>query len=695
MSVNKLDDSAPSPAASVNASPSSSAASSGPASTHPAYRPDIDGLRAVAVVSVLIYHAFPAALGGGFAGVDIFFVISGFLITTIILKSLEKRAFSLADFYARRIMRLFPSLLAMMLLVPVLAAFVLLPADYAALGRNTVGGAAFVANILFAMDTGYFMGIAEANPLLHLWSLGIEEQFYLVWPLILWLSWRKGWHLGLVMLALIAASFVHSVYMVEYNPSLAFYSPLVRLWELASGGMLAWLTLNPQPWLARCMAWVDRRIGMPPFRAREPLQGLRDVASLGGLVLVTISFFTLVPAGNFPGAGALMPVVGAVLLIAAGPRAVVNRLVLSRRWMVGVGLISYPLYLWHWPLLALVFTSSTGASEVALRNSLWAAVLMSFVLAWLSYRYLETPLRRGEGSRRLKVSLLAGLMLLVVLMGAAMWASKGWPERIPEKLRPFVADNFRDDVWISGLRGGVCHNALHTGKGLDPQGKCFLEEGHPRILLWGDSHAASLFVGLEALQDLHQFSLWQTTADATAPIFSEDLRNNMQFTLKLINDHVIEQIQQRPPDVVLLHGIWQGYGYGVEDMAKRIRHAVDVIREATPGSRIVVLGPVPTWHGTLQQNILNYYWRHGAELPGERMWFGVKRDVFDYDAMLGERVRAAGAEYISAMDRMCDAHGCLVRVGSEPSGVAYVDGQHLSAAGAIYLADKIGDILLR
>lgn len=681
---------------SADAGPSGAAAAAKIASTatHPAYRPDIDGLRAIAVVSVLIYHAFPSALGGGFAGVDVFFVISGYLITTIILKSLERDAFSLADFYARRIMRLFPSLLVVMPVVLILAAFVLLPADYAALGRNTIGGAAFVANILFAMDTGYFMGIAQANPLLHLWSLGIEEQFYLVWPLVVWLAWRRSWSVGGVMLALIAASFTYSVYLVSVNPSLAFYSPLVRLWELAAGGLLAWLSLNPQPWLERAMEQVDARLAGRFLKEREPLQALQHVASLTGLGLVLTSFGVLVPGGTFPGQGALMPVIGAVLLIAAGPRAVVNRLLLSRRPMVWVGLISYPLYLWHWPLLALVATASTGASEVALRNSTWAAVAGSFVLAWLSYRYVETPLRRGGGLRSRKVQALGGLMVLMVMAGAAVWMSKGLPSRIPAEVRPLVASDMRDGEWITGLRSGICHNMLYTGKGLGAQDVCFPEEGGPSVLLWGDSHAASLYAGLDALQNVRNFSLWQTTTDATAPVFSEDLRNNMQFTLKLINDHVIERIVETPPDIVLLHAIWQGYGNGVEDMTQRIVDAARVIHEAAPAARIVVLGPVPTWQGTLQQNILNFYWRHGAELPGFRMRFGLTESVFTYETALKQNLQNTGIEYISAVERMCDERGCLARVGSEPGDIAYVDGQHLSAAGAVYLAEQISDALL-
>lgn len=679
------------PVQGVDASGSNGAANTDQA-THPAYRPDIDGLRAIAVLGVLVYHAFPQALAGGFAGVDVFFVISGFLITTILIKSFERDAFSLRDFYARRILRLFPVLAVVLLFSLFIGAFIFLPADYEKLGLNTLGGVAFIANILLANDTGYFAGIAESNPLLHLWSLGIEEQFYLVWPLLLLLIWKRSSNVGLAISGLIAMSFAYSVYLVLEDRSWAFYSPLSRFWELGAGGLLAFLTLHPQPRIAHMVLRVNGWLVGSGGQEREAGEALRHAASLVGLVLVGASFILLTPKGVFPGAGAIMPVVGSVLLIAAGPRAIVNRMLLSRRWMVGIGLISYPLYLWHWPLLAFAANANTDGSAVSTRNLTIGMVLLSFLLAWLSYRYIESPLRK-RGSRRGKVISLSLAMLAASAIGCVVLVFQGLPQRIPVEIRDVLAGNLRDEAWMTGLRRGVCHNMIYSGKGIGAPDVCY-PDSHPSILLWGDSHAASLYEGLAAMRKEQDYVIWQYTTDATAPFFSSEVFNNMNRSLSFVNSAVLDYLRTHSPDTILLHAFWSNYAEEPQRLAELLENAIRVIRETAPGVRIVVLGPVPVWRGSLQQNIFNYYWRHGATAPGDRMSFGLSHKVFDFDAVLATHIRSLDVPYVSAVDELCNDDGCLIRTGPGAKGIAYVDGQHLSAAGSNYLARRILPILL-
>jgi len=322
----------------------------------PAYRADIDGLRALAVLAVVAFHAYPKLLRGGFVGVDVFFVISGFLITSLILSGLRDQSFSFLDFYGRRVRRLFPALFAVLLTVLALGYLTMLPGDYASLGWHTVAAAAFAGNIQNYAEAGYFDVPAATKPLLHLWSLGVEEQFYLIFPTILITVWRLK-SARLLLVALGASSFVLNVTLVHRHPSFAFYLPLTRFWEFMAGAMLADGASNTR---------FSRFAGSENCR-------IRDSASAAGMLLIAGGLL-LARDDGFPGWMATLPVAGTALIIWAGPKSWFNRNFLSRPWLVFVGLISYPLYLWHWPLLVIVRNSSASlllrSIEVGLQSSL-------------------------------------------------------------------------------------------------------------------------------------------------------------------------------------------------------------------------------------------------------------------------------------------------------------------------------------
>ena len=359
------------------------------------YRPDVDGLRAIAVLAVLGYHAFPSLLPGGFAGVDIFFVISGFLITGIILGDLERGRFTFTDFYWRRVRRIFPALILVLVACLGLGWLVLLPDEYASLGKHVTAGALFLSNIALWRETGYFDSAVELKPLLHLWSLGVEEQYYLVWPLLIFL-FRNRWRQMLWMiLAITAASFVVNIWMTATRPSAAFYLPVTRFWELLGGSLLAYL------------ATVDGKKFFNRFNEEK---------SILGAVLLVASLALLDPARSFPGWWALLPVCGAILLVDAGPRTWVNRRILSNRGLVFVGLISYPLYLWHWPLLSYARIIHGGEPPVAVRLGLLVA---SVVLAWLTFELVEKKIRQAKAPSiaRRAVPVLAASMVVVGLAG--------------------------------------------------------------------------------------------------------------------------------------------------------------------------------------------------------------------------------------------------------------------------------------
>ena len=310
------------------------------------YRPDIDGLRAVAVLAVLLFHAFPRLIPGGFVGVDIFFVISGYLISSILFSSLEQNQFSLIDFYSRRIRRIFPALITIFVASFAVAWYFFYADELINLGRHMITSAAFIQNWMLASESGYFDASAEIKPYLHLWSLGVEEQFYIIWPLLLWGAWKcKANLLRLTALCLLL-SFAWNLYELYFAQStIAFYLPQVRFWELLLGALLAYYHLHPSslsnPLLINFSHSWFARVGLSQPNTRSVL----------GVALLLISFILINSQLVFPGFWALLPTIGSLLIISAGSQALFNRIILSNPVATWIGKISYPLYLWHWVLL--------------------------------------------------------------------------------------------------------------------------------------------------------------------------------------------------------------------------------------------------------------------------------------------------------------------------------------------------------
>jgi len=454
---------------------------------HPHYRPDIDGLRCIAVLSVVAFHAAPEWIGGGFVGVDIFFVISGYLISTILFGSLHNNTFSLSGFYMRRIRRIFPALIVVLAATFALGWHVLLADEFAQLGKHMRAGALFVSNMLLWRETGYFDAAAETKPLLHLWSLGIEEQFYIVWPLLLMLAHKRRVSLLAITLLLAVTSFALNLHSIQRNPVAAFYAPYTRFWELLCGSLLAWFTLHPPRWLSKGQTKRHGCTESAPLNGPSVGKGNAwgNLLAVLGASLLAYGLLAIRPGHDFPGTWALVPVLGTVLVIAAGSASWLNRTVLSHRWTVGVGLISFPLYLWHWPLLSLARTMERGLPRADIRL---AAVILAFVLAWLTYRFIERP-ARAIGRDRLKIAVLCALMVLVALLGQATYKQKGFafrlPEQPPQPLLEQVAEATR-----TLHSDGSCFELLKfpmTGSTV-----CLANSSSPEVLIIGDSHAMAL-----------------------------------------------------------------------------------------------------------------------------------------------------------------------------------------------------------
>jgi peptidoglycan/LPS O-acetylase OafA/YrhL len=458
-------------------------------SPHPSlvYRPDIDGLRAIAVLSVVGFHAFPLGVRGGFIGVDIFFVISGFLISTIIFHGLETGRFSFLEFYGRRIKRIFPALALILLASYAFGWFALFPHEYAQLGKYIAAGAGFLSNIVLGNESTYFDNFAETKPLLHLWSLGIEEQFYIVWPPLMWLAWRLRIRVLSLTIALAAASFVLNIFGIFIDDVSTFYSPQTRFWELLAGSLLAWHRLHGVDEISALKRKVVGRLGkLSGTRAGEdPSATMRHVQSWSGACLIVFALIFLTKAHPFPGWWALLPTIGAALIIAGGSRSGFNRKVLSHPVMVWFGLISYPLYLWHWPLLSF---ARIMAGEVPTAGIRIAAVALSMVLAWLTYNLLEKPIRRG-GRTGLKVMVLVVVMGAIGGIGYVCYRSHGFTDRASIKNAETV---------LGELSWGQEEYSDATCRKYFPKFEyCRLAvDAQPTVALIGDSHANHFFLGL-------------------------------------------------------------------------------------------------------------------------------------------------------------------------------------------------------
>lgn len=425
---------------------------------------------------VIGYHTFPSLFKSGFIGVDIFFVISGFLISSIIFGSLDRRNFSYKEFYVRRIKRIFPALLLVLIACLILGNFYLLTDEYKTLGKNIAAGTTYISNFATWAEAGYFDTANYSKPLLHLWSLAIEEQFYIFWPLLLGFLWKmeKKQHFLLITLVMGICSFYINISTVGTNPTAAFYSPLSRFWELMVGGLLAYVSVF-RPWY---------------------LEYKSNTRSIIGSILIIFGLFFINPDVAYPGWWALLPTVGTFFLISAGSDAWLNQNVLSNFFVVWIGLISYPLYLWHWPLLSfarIIFGQNLSVKMIM------GVIAVSFILSWLAYKFIEKPIRSTKHVRRTILSLLSS-MFIICFFGLLTVKTYGFPSRPINNEQHLYNASLHKHIKIP-LFGTVfadesCENILE--KQLVAGEGCHVNSASPQLLFGGDSHASALYSSIQS-----------------------------------------------------------------------------------------------------------------------------------------------------------------------------------------------------
>ena len=639
--------------------------------SHPKYRPDIDGLRAIAVLSVVGFHAF--GVMGGFSGVDIFFVLSGYLITTIIFESLEADRFSFKEFYSRRIRRIFPSL-SIVLVVCIILGWILLFADeYELLGKHTVAGASFFSNLALFSESGYFDTSSDKKPLLHLWSLGVEEQYYIFWPLLVFLFWKYKSHLGFLVVSVLLLSFGLNVWLINIDPVATFYLPQTRFWELLVGSTLAYL-----------MVFKRTHLNYPSW--------LLNLMSILGVGLISAGIILLTSSMAFPGWWALLPTIGTALIIFAGPNTFISQKFLSNSVLVWFGLISFPLYLWHWPLLSFL--------KIVDDKSKWGklfAIFVSILLAWLSQRFIEKPLRFGRNGPQKAIGLIAA-MLIIGFIGLLIYKFDGFPGRINDGAQGEMVKKYRSQIeWPeSNNHSKECVEKF----GLDQYCLIGNNKSPPTVALIGDSHANHFYFGLRKNIESKGGNLILFGSGACLPFFGIDrgrhpIAGNVNCYARTHKayEYVLDTDSIKTVFLSFVHTEFSRDDVQFIDRWEKIngnnnyRNSVDAFIRTiklleNSGKQVVLIYDLPNLDGDPKQCFSQRPFislKRKCELSTLKM----VKDFDQYDKMI-EEVK------VSTNIQIFETHPFIAgNFPVDPQGnLTYRDSTHLSLSGSMFFADK-------
>jgi peptidoglycan/LPS O-acetylase OafA/YrhL len=615
------------------------------------YRADINGLRGIAVVLVVLYHLGIRSVHGGFVGVDVFFVISGFLISAIILTEVQSGRFSLGRFYERRIRRIGPALLFMMCGTAVLAYFYLLPSETREFAKSLLSATFSSANIFFWAKSGYFDASAETQPLLHTWSLAVEEQFYVVFPLLVMAlhKWApKKMKLSVVLLA--AASLAIGSVQAFVNPSSAFYLPFGRAWELLLGTLLFLQVF-------------------PDFKQRWS----REVAAASGLAMILAAGLFYSPKTPFPGLAALLPCLGTALIVAAGTRSttVVGRL-LSTKPMVGLGLISYSLYLWHWPILVFQHLGAlliSGASAHLTQAVIFATAI---AISYLSWKFVEEPFRRNNPPipRSVLFTATGVSMVAVSALAFLILHTGGFPNRYSKE----------------AVR--VAQYLDYNAQGEFRQGKCFITSGNSasdfdaslclgersderNVLLIGDSHAAQLWWGLS--NTYKGINLMQATASGCLPTIEQASRSNPNCVS--IMDHIYSDfLPTHKVDQVLIAGRW-----GKGDLG-RLRATLMWLKNRN--INVVLFGPMVQYDSSFPRLLARSIQLNDPGFPDQHR-------LEEFEKLDGDMINMSAeldVPYVSFFKILCSDRHCVEYAQQAP---LQSDNSHFTPEGSMLFAGRL------
>jgi len=617
------------------------------------YRPDIDGLRAVAVLAVLAYHFRISAFHGGFIGVDVFFVISGYLISAIIQQDIHAGKFSLASFYERRVRRIFPALIVVLIATGIMGYFIFLPAELINFAKSQLAALFSVSNFYFWKQSGYFSAPVETKPLVHTWSLAVEEQFYVFLPIFLYLAnkyFRR--YLKFVVCMIAAASFGMSAIGAVRYPDSTFYLPHTRAWELLLGVMI---TLGV----------------FPPLRTAL----LRNLATILGLGLICASIFGFTAYTPFPGINALPPTLGAALIVAGGETgdSFVGRL-LSLKPAVFVGLISYSLYLWHWPVIVYQNMGFFLVQGVPIRAIKLACIVVSFILAILSWKFVELPFRGKSKlfTRTAVFQFAAAAAVVVAALGLATIAARGFPSRYPEKANEMAA--YLDYSSAEYFREGTCFiSSQNRFSDYDFENCLHQDPSKKNDLLLGDSHAAQLWYGFSTT--LAGVNYMQATGAGCRPTIEQPLIVASDCS-HLMNYVFSDYLPSHHIDRLLLEARWQAAD--IAPLGPTLdwldRHKISV----------VLFGPMVQYDIALPRLLAFSIRGHDPAIPDEH-----RIDLRKLDESMAAMARARGIQYVSFYQSLCTAKSCT-ELDANGAPILY-DYGHLTKEGSLLVAERLRD----
>ncbi|MEN8822502.1 MAG: acyltransferase family protein [Abyssibacter sp.] len=614
-----------------------------------AYRPEIDGLRALAVLPVILFHGGFSLVPGGFVGVDIFFVISGYLITSIILAELEQERFSIRRFYERRARRILPALCFVILACLPFAYAWMLPAELERFGDSLLAVASFSANLFFWSTQAYFGPAAELQPMLHTWSLAVEEQYYLFIPLVLMMLWSLGRHrLFLLILGGSVASLLIAEWGWRHEPKANFYLLPTRAWELLSGSLLAFAPAPQQ---------LTGRLAAP----------LRQLGPYAGMILVLYGLFCFDHTTPIPSVYALAPVGGTALIVASTTAAHPVARLLSLRPLVAIGLISYSAYLWHQPLFAFARIRLLEAPGPVLAGALAA---LSLVLAYLSWRFVEAPFRRRTGliSRAPLIPAATSLVVLAVV-GFGFSYTEGLPQRLPDETRTFI-DRYEHYQSIQNGRFGQCFfGEDHEGVGeLQFDAECHGQTGLRRFVLIGDSFSAHYLDGLQSLLEPGE-TVAQFNLSGCLPLL--ELPQLTPQRCRRLNPQRFDAL--RNGDVIIISAQWPAAMARRESIEyQALDHTLATLARRLPQATIVLVGASPQWPGELPVRLVRAE-RHLTLQPGGRLPNPALDAATSVNRSLQQLADNRGVRLLNPVQRLCDGKNCLI-------ALAYSGGVEITAS---------------
>ncbi|WP_162197185.1 acyltransferase family protein [Loktanella sp. S4079] len=664
------------------------------------YRRDIDGLRAVAVLPVVLFHAHVGGMSGGYVGVDIFFVISGFLITSIIAREIAAGEFSILRFYERRARRILPALFAVIAATLIASYVFFMPTEFVEAAKSAIATVLFVSNFLFWSETGYFSPGIYSQPLLHTWSLAIEEQFYIFFPpLMMLLAW-VGWRARRVIVVLTVISFLLSAVTTAMRPEMAYYLLPWRAWELGLGALIA--------------LWIsDIRLSRP----------IREVLSIAGLIAIAVAVLGFDEATVFPGYAALLPVVGAGALLICGAQGdTLAARLLSLRPVVWIGLISYSLYLWHWPVI--VFYQQLTFD----RPDFWGCVIvvgLSIGLAWLSWRYIEAPFRKAPASGHLAAAgrgfaqrtifgmSLAGMAVVIMAAGAVV-VGQGWSWRLSPEAARLAA--FTDD------RHPQLRNCTARYDGWrSPSDPCIFGpgDGPPTVAIWGDSHAAAMLPEVEAAAHRANLRVAYLSRSGCLPVRNVDRLDGRTGRCAEYGNGAMDYLLQTPSLTTVIvvaryamaaDGYLTDYGLAERDFGPTIFEDLDTGRWpedarlgalmekldetvsglTDAGLQVAVIYPIPEIGHKVPETLAK------LSLQGRSVGdFGLARSAYNARnqgviAGLDEITARNGAVRIRPEQQLCDEKLCRTYLNGD---ALYYDDDHLSSVGAALLGKELDQVM--